>query len=300
MQSDICCLQEVQAEHFPVYIEPFLKSKNYEIIYGKKRDPLPDGSLLAVDRSLFSVVSSEIVQMYHHEYCRTGQIGVVAVLKHKPTGKKLIVATTHLAFNPYRGDWKLKQSIHLIAEITKQIELTGDSSIPVIICGDLNSLPNSIIISYFANRQTELSDIPSQRLSGQTLPKFDYYRKKHGIPGNTLIDSTKLEYCGLSKESKYLDENQSQAIFEDLIDGNANPNNDFILSKSMTLKSAYQNAEKATSCVGNGQSDCVDYIFYSPDILLSGRLEQPDELNELPDDIHGSDHLPLAIDFSFG
>ena len=34
LQSDICCLQEVQAEHFTVYIEPFLKSKNYEIIYG--------------------------------------------------------------------------------------------------------------------------------------------------------------------------------------------------------------------------------------------------------------------------
>ena len=65
--------------------------------------------------------------MYHHEHCKTGQIGVVAVLKHKPTGKRLIVATTHLAFNPYRGDWKLKQSIHLIAEITKQIELSGDS-----------------------------------------------------------------------------------------------------------------------------------------------------------------------------
>ena len=96
-------------------------------IFGKKRDPLPDGSLLAVDRSLFSVVNSEIVQMYHHEHCKTGQIGVVAVLKHKPTGKRLIVATTHLAFNPYRGDWKLKQSIHLIAEITKQIELSGDS-----------------------------------------------------------------------------------------------------------------------------------------------------------------------------
>ena len=271
--------------------------------------------------------------MYHHEHCKTGQIGVVAVLKHKPTGKRLIVATTHLAFNPYRGDWKLKQSIHLIAEITKQIELSGDSrnafpeirifepplktrkqrlfvpellkqwktheSIPVIICGDLNSLPNSIIISYFANRETELSDIPSQRLSGQTLPQFDYYRKKHGIPGNALIDSTKLEYCGLSKESKYLDENQSQSVFEDLIDGNSNPNNNFILSKSMAFKSAYQNAEKATSCVGNGQSDCVDYIFYSPDILVSGRLEQPDELSELPDEIHGSDHLPLAIDFSF-
>lgn len=88
---------------------------------------MPDGSLLAVDRSLFSVVNSEIVQMYHHEHCKTGQIGVVAVLKHKPTGKRLIVATTHLAFNPYRGDWKLKQSIHLIAEITKQIELSGDS-----------------------------------------------------------------------------------------------------------------------------------------------------------------------------
>jgi len=176
--------------------------------------------------------------------------------------------------------------------------LKAPKSIPVIICGDLNSLPNSIIISYFANRETELSDIPSQRLSGQTLPQFDYYRKKHGIPGNTLIDATKLEYCGLSKESKYLDENQSQAIFEDLIDGNSNPNNNFILSKSMAFKSAYQNVEMATSCVGNGQSDCVDYIFYSPDILLTGRLEQPDELNELPDEIHGSDHLPLAIDFS--
>ena len=264
--------------------------------------------------------------MYHHEHCKTGQIGVVAVLKHKPTGKRLIVATTHLAFNPYRGDWKLKQSIHLIAEITKQIELSGDSrnafsfsvsissfpdfgkrtklekmpkSIPVIICGDMNSLPNSIIISYFANRETELFDIPSQRLSGQPLPTFDYYRKKHGIPGNTLIDSTKLEYCGLSKDSKYLNEDQSQAVFENIIDGNSNPNNNFILSKSMAFKSAYQNVEKATSCVGNGQSDCVDYIFYSPNILLSGRLEQPDELNDMPDEIHGSDHLPLAIDFSF-
>ena len=115
------------------------------------------------------------------------------------------------------------------------------NSIPVIICGDLNSLPNSIIISYFANRETPLFDIPSQRLSGQTLPKFDYYRKKHGIPGNTLIDSTKLEYCGLSKESKYLNESQSQAVFEDLIDGNSNPNNNFILSKDFEFPSLKDN-----------------------------------------------------------
>ena len=169
----------------------------------------------------------------------------------------------------------------------------------MIICGDLNSLPNSIIISYFANRETELFDIPSQRLSGQTLPKFDWYRNKHGIPGNALIDSTKLEYCGLSKESKYLDENQTQAVFENLIDGNSNPDNNFVLSKPMAFKSAYENVEKATSCVGDGQSDCVDYIFHSHNILLTGRLEQPDELNDMPDEIHGSDHLPLAIDFSF-
>ena len=85
----------------------------------RKRD-LDDGSVIAYKSDKFSVSKFKAVEMYHEERSKTGQIGLVLTLNHTETNEKFIVGVTHLAYNPYRGDWKMKQIIHLIAEINKQ------------------------------------------------------------------------------------------------------------------------------------------------------------------------------------
>ena len=80
--------------------------------------------------------------MYHSEKCRTGQIGMVLPLRHKQTNRSILVAGTHLVFNPYRGDWKMKQLVHLLATINhEKNRLSEKCQIQdplVFLCGDLN------------------------------------------------------------------------------------------------------------------------------------------------------------------
>ncbi|CAG5896329.1 unnamed protein product, partial [Menidia menidia] len=65
------------------------------------------------------------------------------------------VANTHLLYNPHRGDVKLAQLAILLAEIGRVSRLPDGSSRPVLLCGDLNSSPQSPLYSFLTRGRLE-------------------------------------------------------------------------------------------------------------------------------------------------
>lgn len=74
-------------------------------------------------------------------------IAVIVLLEDKQDGSKILVSNAHLHWDPLFSDVKVIQTALLIDEIqalAKQwATLYNESSIPVLICGDFNSLPDS-------------------------------------------------------------------------------------------------------------------------------------------------------------
>lgn len=86
--------------------------------------------------------------------------GNSAMMPMSPTenvvGNPLVVCTAHVHWDPEFCDVKLIQSMMLVQELGRLLEDVGEKwritrqQIPVLICGDLNSLPDSGVFEYLA------------------------------------------------------------------------------------------------------------------------------------------------------
>lgn len=76
----------------------------------------------------------------------------------------LCVANTHVLFNPRRGDIKLAQMALLLAEIDKIAKTTEGSYYPVILCGDLNSVPDSPLYKFIRNGELSYHGMPAWKV----------------------------------------------------------------------------------------------------------------------------------------
>lgn len=93
-------------------------------------------------------------------------IAVVALLEHRLTGARLIVANTHIHWDPEHRDVKLVQVAMLADEIEKIAERFArlpprldqasaptygkGQNVPTIFCGDLNSIPSSGVYDFLS------------------------------------------------------------------------------------------------------------------------------------------------------
>ena len=180
IRSNIVCLQEVNQQHFDSDLAPFFNAYGYKTLY-KKRVNKQDGCALAYDEKSFKLVHSvqiEFNQVSVHPNLDRENVAILALLEPKnpylkAKGIKIVVATTHLLFNPKRGDIKINQIRLLLAEIHQMAckengrsllnghdqtlsedlasdnlasqDLASNDCHPVILCGDFNTLPGSPI-----------------------------------------------------------------------------------------------------------------------------------------------------------
>lgn len=76
----------------------------------------------------------------------------------------LCVANTHVLYNPRRGDVKLAQVAILLAEVDKVARLADGSYCPIILCGDLNSVPDSPLYNFIRNGQLQYQGMPAWKV----------------------------------------------------------------------------------------------------------------------------------------
>ena len=129
----------------------------------------------------FTLARSKLVKYYTPQVpvLDKDNVGIVALLKvntpdDKAKDSYICVANTHLLFNKKRGDIKLAQLAYLFAEINELAVLSHDdhkkTHCPVILCGDLNSLPYSPLYHFLIAGQLQYNAKCPAVISGQLTP----------------------------------------------------------------------------------------------------------------------------------
>ncbi|KAJ3386281.1 Glucose-repressible alcohol dehydrogenase transcriptional effector [Entophlyctis sp. JEL0112] len=170
-QADIVCLQEIETGQFEEFFqERLLEETDYQGVFwpksrartmGEYERRAVDGCATFFRTSKFSLVEKHTIEfqqiaMQRPELRRTedvfnrvmvkDNIALISVLQSKAAPYfTLIVANTHLHWDPNECDVKLVQAAMLVEELGRVVSLhtSGDSAPAVLVCGDFNSLPGS-------------------------------------------------------------------------------------------------------------------------------------------------------------
>lgn len=112
----------------------FLEFPGYKGIYKKRTNDKVDGCAIYYRDSMFSLNEYALVEYYQpqHRFLNRDNVGIVARFKMKSCNRNIVVANTHLLFNPRRVDIRLAQIQMLLAEIERI----------AFCCCDRNGYPN--------------------------------------------------------------------------------------------------------------------------------------------------------------
>ncbi|XP_073983202.1 protein angel isoform X2 [Rhodnius prolixus] len=295
---DILSLQEVQESHIgPFYKQ--LEKYGYRGVFKRRTGNKTDGCALYYMSTLLELVEYQTVEFYRPHISPTllnrPNVAIVARLRStsKPPrllGKELIVANTHLLYNPRRSDVRVAQIQILLAEIHKISTNMGSKEPAVLLMGDLNSWPDSPVIKLLEN--------------GRVSSYFSYLPSGSGISNHcTFVNNNKGED---NEKNKLLNGDTCDISSRDEFLKKADQSSQSDLTHSFHFNSVYNwknknNHSLATSY--QGRWNIVDYIFYSRNIKLISRLKLPTveecehEIGWIPNKTSPSDHFPLAATF---
>ncbi|XP_033127773.1 uncharacterized protein LOC117125384 [Anneissia japonica] len=158
------CLQEVEEDKFFQVFQPEFRRLGFSGVFKKRTGEKRDGCAIFYRDQCFQLEKHCSVEYYQPGVYLLDRdnIGLIVILKSKLVPSKLCVATTHLLFNPKRGDVKLAQLSKLFAEIDKvsyETSENGEGHCPIILCGDFNSEPNSPLYRFIVNAFLDYSNM---------------------------------------------------------------------------------------------------------------------------------------------
>ncbi|KAL5779695.1 hypothetical protein ACOSQ2_010432 [Xanthoceras sorbifolium] len=168
--ADIICLQEVQSDHFENFFKPELTKLGYSVMYKRKKEGIytDKGDIFEGCATCYRRLLFKEVKRYEFEFANTAlsvvealepqlkneghirlmkdNLALVVVLEavkdgrsHDASQTRICVANTHIHANPKLPDVKLCQVVDLVHGLENIIQ----SQVPLLICGDLNSCPES-------------------------------------------------------------------------------------------------------------------------------------------------------------
>jgi len=302
---DVVTFQEVQfsgPDHFSEQIRPWFIQLGYEVVSQPRTGDKQDGCAIFFRKEKFTLVKYKSV-LYRRDdvpLLNKDNIGLVCCLR-SGSGAKLVVATTHLLFNPKRHEIRLAQTALLLSELdTIAWDKTRRSYVPVIITGDLNTQPFSDTYNLLLKGRVRYAGLQCGRsvLPMQLLP-------------------TSL---GVTDTCQSVTELAERGVTPTMGTGE--------FSHSFGFRSVYNHSRHLDTRVPVGGYEAttfhstwvtVDYIFYSTivsnhaasnskdgrqegKLKLVGRLSLPtgpeiSVIGGLPSSICPSDHLPLLAEF---
>ncbi|GAB4839604.1 hypothetical protein Ancab_029127 [Ancistrocladus abbreviatus] len=209
------------------------------------------------------------------------------------SARSVLVGNIHMLFNPNRGDIKLGQ-IRLFLERAHRLAKEW-GGIPVILAGDLNSIPQSAIYQFMSSSTLDILRHDRKRISGQldTPLKCWTFHSQQGSSARPFM-------------YKWNDEELKLATGDEQLS---------CLQHHLNLKSAYPGVRGnsrardnlgeplATSCHSKFMGT-VDYIWHTEGLIPVRVLETLPidvlrKLGGLPNKNWGSDHLALVCEFAF-
>lgn len=208
VKSDFICLQEVDT-----YNEQFndiLQANGYESIFVKRpRLYHSDGCVLAWKKISWDMVQLKQIDFNSHPYAQKysdffrDNVGIIGMFEHKATNKRVLVATAHFFWNPEYEYVKFGQA-EMLLDIVTQFYL-DQPEIPILICGDFNSLPDSNVIRLFQGeapiksptiKQEHFSIIQELYKPNQLIFQSAYssYKPSHPLTNFTKLFQGCLDY----------------------------------------------------------------------------------------------------------
>ncbi|KAM3919943.1 protein angel homolog 1 isoform 2-T2 [Leptodactylus fuscus] len=177
-EADILCLQEVQDNHYREQVQPSLSALGYSCHYKRRTGRKTDGCCTCFKSQRFTLLAESHVEFFRPaiDVLNRDNVGLVLLLQPRlnegtenghAAPAPLCVANTHLLYNPRRGDIKLAQLALLLAEVEKLSRKPDGSHCPIILCGDLNSTPDSPLYQLLYNGILNYSGLPAWKVSGQ-------------------------------------------------------------------------------------------------------------------------------------
>ncbi|ONI09141.1 hypothetical protein PRUPE_5G220800 [Prunus persica] len=216
--------------------------------------------------------------------------------------RSVVIGNTHVLFNPNRGDIKLGQ-VRLFLE--KAHELSQEwGSIPVIISGDLNSIPQSPMYQFLASSELDIRLHNRRHISGQVDSGSENisFRSQNGKASRCSI----RKY--ISRPSQYI-WNEEEVRLATGIEGATR------LQHHLKLCSAYLGVpgscrtrdrcgEPLATSYHSKFMGTVDYIWHTEELVPVRVLETlPVNIlrrnGGLPSKKWGSDHLALVCELAF-
>ncbi|NXB81064.1 ANGE1 protein, partial [Donacobius atricapilla] len=211
---DVLCLQEVQENHYWEQLEPTFKEMGFACFYKRRTGTKTDGCAVCYKHSRFQLISLSPIEYFRPglDVLNRDNVGLVLLLQPVlPEGpdlqavSPLCVANTHVLFNPRRGDIKLAQVALLLAEIDKIARTNEGSYYPVILCGDLNSVPDSPLYRFIRNGELSYHGMPAWKVvSGQEDFSQQLYSRKLLAPlwPSSLGVTDRCQYVTLCQPKK--------------------------------------------------------------------------------------------------
>jgi CCR4-NOT transcription complex subunit 6 len=167
--ADILCLQECQADHYEDHFFPYFARMGYAGAFkSKTRESMGrrgkiDGCATFYRKSMFVMRESTTIEYNAVAHSRTqaprtlnrclkGNVGLILVLDAVDGSGPIIVANTHLFWDPDLTDVKLFQVDAFLQELEMQTQRAG-ADVPIIIGGDFNSEPVSSVYELMSSGQ---------------------------------------------------------------------------------------------------------------------------------------------------
>lgn len=182
-QANVICLQEMQEDHLSEFLIVF-EQWGYSYLYKKRTNDKKDGLLFLYRSDQFILIDHAKVELYQSgiELLSRDNVGIVAKLAVKDSPQtQLVIATTHLLYNPRRNDVRLGQTQLLLAEIERfaflRNTLTGPKYLPIILTGDFNLKPHSGVYKFIMDGEFQyegkgktLEHTKNRKLSNFLIP----------------------------------------------------------------------------------------------------------------------------------
>ncbi|XP_036697811.1 protein angel homolog 1 isoform X2 [Balaenoptera musculus] len=336
---DILCLQEVQEDHYWEQLEPSLRMMGFTCFYKRRTGCKTDGCAVCYKPMRFRLLCASPVEYFRPglELLNRDNVGLVLLLQPLvPEGlgpvsvAPLCVANTHVLYNPRRGDIKLAQMAVFLAEVDKVARLSDGSHCPIILCGDLNSVPDSPLYNFIRDGELQYHGMPTWKVSGQEDFSHQLYQRKLQAPlwpsSLGITDCCQyVTFCHPKRSERPAGWVES-VVEEDI----SEPEPDFrrtvgTIQHCLHLTSVYthflpQHGRPEVTTMPLGLGMTVDYIFFSAaescengnrtdrrlcrdgTLKLLGRLSLLSEeilwaANGLPNPFCSSDHLCLLASF---
>ncbi|XP_059640692.1 carbon catabolite repressor protein 4 homolog 5 isoform X2 [Cornus florida] len=179
----IICFQEVDRFND---LDELLQKDGFRGVYLARTGEACDGCAIFWKNELFSLLHQENIEF--QRFGLRDNVAQLCVLKmaHDQLdssdlrkskvlpSRSLLVGNTHVLYNPNRGEIKLGQIRLLLEKAHKLSQEWGN--IPVVIAGDLNSLPQSAIYQFLASSELDVLRHERRNISGQICPLNPAFR----------------------------------------------------------------------------------------------------------------------------